>query len=154
MKGIPAAIAYCRIAESDSRDGLASQHRAIERFCKREEIADLCWFDEVSDGFRCPAQRPHLNEAIELAKALKVPLLVNEVKHLSGSMRIVSGLMKERHLKLIFTHLGPRADDFTIHIYAAFANRQCGYDQESYECDCRLCNQLEPQSIKRMLETS
>ena len=60
---------------------------------------------------------------MKLARKLKSPIVVAKLDRLSRDVHYISGLMKHR-VPFIVTQLGPEVDSFTLHIYAALAQRE------------------------------
>jgi DNA invertase Pin-like site-specific DNA recombinase len=121
------AIAYTRVSTAEqgrSGLGLAAQRQAIEDFAKAEGIAIAGWHEDVQTGKGSDAiaQRPGLRSALQAAKAAKGPLIVAKLDRLARNSHFITGLMEQR-VRFIVTML-PKADAFTLQIYAALAEKE------------------------------
>ena len=122
------AIAYLRVstkAQGRSGLGLEAQREAVQRFAAAQGYSILAEFIEVETGKGSDAleTRPRLAAAMRDARLRNCPILVAKLDRLSRDVHFVSGLMKHR-VPFIVTDLGPDADPFMLHIYAAFAERE------------------------------
>jgi DNA invertase Pin-like site-specific DNA recombinase len=122
------AIAYLRVSTAEqgrSGLGIAAQRATIEAFAKAEKIEVNQWFTEVETGKGADAldRRPQLALALQAAKKLKAPVLVSKLDRLSRDVHFISGLMVQR-VEFIVTELGRQADPFTLHLYAALAQKE------------------------------
>ena len=122
------AVGYCRVStkeQGDKRNGLEAQRDAIKRFAKAEGFEVAQWFTEVKSGkgYRDALQRrPELAKALRAAKKLKCNVIVSKLDRLSRESAFIGGLMAER-VPFIVTELGMEVDPFTLHIYAAMAEK-------------------------------
>ena len=89
-------------------------------------------------GSRCPARaacpskiegadgldrRPELAAALAAARAAKRPVIVSKLDRLSRDVAFIPGLMAQR-VPFIVAELGPDADPFMLHLYAALAEKE------------------------------
>ena len=122
------AIAYVRVSTAEqgrSGLGLAAQRDAIESFARSEGINLDRVFTEIETGKGSDAleRRPQLAAALKAAKAIKGPVIVSKLDRLSRDVHFISGLMVQ-HVEFIVTELGRQADPFTLHLYAALAEKE------------------------------
>jgi len=89
------------------------------------ELIDDGRFVEVETGKGADAldRRPQLNAALEKAKLLGAAVIVAKLDRLSRDVHFISGLMAQR-VAFIVAELGPGADPFLLHIYAALAEKE------------------------------
>ena len=121
------AIGYTRVSTAEqgrSGLGLAAQRQAIEDFAKVEGFTIAAWHEDVQTGKGTDAlvQRPGLRAALRAAKAVKGPLVVAKLDRLARNSHFITGLMEQR-VRFIVTML-PKADAFTLQIYAALAEKE------------------------------
>lgn len=124
------AIGYVRVStarQGKSGLGLDAQRAAIAQFAAREGYALVDILVEVETGKGSDAldRRPQLVAAISAAKKLGkgTPVVVAKLDRLSRDVHFISGLMSER-VAFVVTELGPDVDPFTLHIFAAMAQRE------------------------------
>lgn len=122
------AVAYYRVStkrQGRSGLGLEAQREAVERFAKDQGYSLISEFTEVETGKGSDAleTRPQLAAAIRDAKLRNCPVLVAKLDRLSRDVHFVSGLMRTR-VPFVVTELGPDADPFMLHIYAALAEKE------------------------------
>jgi DNA invertase Pin-like site-specific DNA recombinase len=123
------AIAYVRVSTREQQRsglGLEAQRSAILAFAERERITISSWFSEAESGKRVSdtlEERPVLKTALEAARAAGGPVLVSKLDRLSRDVHFISGLMQQR-VPFIVTELGADTDPFTLHIYAALAEKE------------------------------
>lgn len=122
------AVAYFRVStkrQGRSGLGLEAQREAVERFAKDQGYTLISAFTEVETGKGADAleARPQLAAAIRDAKLRNCPVLVAKLDRLSRDVHFISGLMRT-HVPFIVTELGPDADPFMLHIYAALAEKE------------------------------
>jgi DNA invertase Pin-like site-specific DNA recombinase len=127
MKQQAQAIGYTRVStveQGRSGLGLDAQRKAIEDFAQVEGIAIREWHQDIQTGkgSDAPTQRPGLRAALRAAKSLKGFVIVAKLDRLSRSSHYISGLMEQR-VQFIVTTL-PKADAFTLQIYAALAEKE------------------------------
>lgn len=122
------AIAYFRVStkrQGRSGLGLDAQRDAVHQFAQAQGYSLISEFTEVETGKGGDAldTRPHLAAAIRDAKLRNCPVLIAKLDRLSRNVHFISGLMETR-VPFIVTELGPDADPFMLHIYAAFAEKE------------------------------
>src|SRR3954463_7244670 len=66
---------------------------------------------------------PHANRPIRATNSRKCPVLVAKLDRLSRDVAFIAGLMAQR-VPFIVAELGPDADPFMLHIYAALAEKE------------------------------
>lgn len=111
-------IAYYRVStdkQGESGLGLEAQRNDVRRFIQPENI-DI-ELTEIESGKK--AQRPVLNEAIELCRKHGATLLIAKLDRLARNVSFVSTLMNSG-IKFIAVDM-PSATELTIHIYSAIA---------------------------------
>src|SRR3954465_10662852 len=121
-------VAYIRVStarQGRSGLGLEAQQAAIQRFCETEGFEIVAERIEVETGKGADAldRRPELAEALAEAKRRKCPVLVAKLDRLSRDVAFIAGLMAQR-VPFIMAELGPDADPFMLHIYAALAEKE------------------------------
>jgi DNA invertase Pin-like site-specific DNA recombinase len=125
MKG---AVAYYRVStKQQHRSGLGieAQRAAVTRFAEAEQFQLLTEYVEAETGKGVDAldRRPHLAAALAAARAAKCPVIVSKLDRLSRDVAFISGLMAQR-VPFIVAELGPDADPFMLHLYAALAEKE------------------------------
>lgn len=121
------AIGYTRVSSAEqgrSGLGLDAQRQAIENFAKAEGITIAGWYQDVQTGKGSDALalRPGLRSALKVAKSLKGALIVAKLDRLARNSHFITGLMEQR-VRFVVTML-PKADAFTLQIYAALAEKE------------------------------
>ncbi|KQO66033.1 resolvase [Methylobacterium sp. Leaf87] len=122
------AVAYFRVStkrQGRSGLGMEAQREAVERFAEAQGFALVSTFTEVETGKGSDAleTRPQLAAAIRDANLRQCPVLVAKLDRLSRDVHFISGLMRTR-VPFIVTELGPDADPFMLHVYAALAEKE------------------------------
>jgi len=122
------AIGYIRVSTaSQGRSGLGieAQRAALARFAEVEGFTLLAEFVEIETGKGADAldHRPQLVEALAVARRAKCPVVVAKLDRLSRDVAFISGLMAQR-VPFIVAELGPDADPFMLHLYAALAEKE------------------------------
>ena len=122
------AIAYYRVStqrQGRSGLGLEAQRVAVARFAEAEGLSILGGFTEVETGKGSDAldRRPHLAQALAMARRAKCPVIVAKLDRLSRDVAFISGLMAQR-VPFIVAELGADADPFMLHLYAALAEKE------------------------------
>lgn len=120
------AVAYFRVStkrQGRSGLGLEAQREAVERFAEAQGYTLISAFTEVETGKGDDDKRPQLAAATRDAKLRNCPVLVAKLDRLSRDVHFISGLMRTR-VPFIVTELGPDADPFMLHIYAALAEKE------------------------------
>jgi DNA invertase Pin-like site-specific DNA recombinase len=90
------------------------EHGRIRRLHPRSECGSAVTLSE---------RRPELATALADAKRRKCPVLVAKLDRLSRDVAFIAGLMAQR-VPFIVAELGPDADPFMLHIYAALAEKE------------------------------
>lgn len=114
-------IAYYRVStaqQGQSGLGLEAQKHAVLSFTKDEP--PLAEYTEIESGRI--ADRPQLALALEHAKETGATLVVAKLDRLSRSVAFLSALMEAKTPFIACDF--PQADEFTIHILAAVAQRE------------------------------
>ncbi|WP_406853794.1 recombinase family protein [Alsobacter sp. KACC 23698] len=124
-----AAVAYFRVStkrQGKSGLGLEAQREAVSRFAEAEGLQIVSEFTDVETGKGSDAleARPQLAAAIGAAQRSKdCRVIVAKLDRLSRDVHFISGLMRHR-VPFVVTELGPDADPFMLHIYAAIAEKE------------------------------
>src|SRR5690348_15554104 len=94
-------------------------------FCEAEDFEIVREHVEIETGKGADAldRRPELAAALAEAKRRKCPVLVAKLDRLSRDVAFIAGLMAQR-VPFIVAELGPDADPFMLHIYAALAEKE------------------------------
>jgi DNA invertase Pin-like site-specific DNA recombinase len=121
-------VAYIRVStgkQGRSGLGIEAQREAIKRFAAVEGYEVLSEIVEVETGKGADAldRRPGLAEALAKARKAKGAVVVAKLCRLSRDVAFISGLMAQR-VPFIVVELGADADPFTLHIYAALAEKE------------------------------
>ena len=120
-------IIYTRVStkrQGDSGLGLEAQERDINLYLENyaeEPYEVIGRFCDVESGTR--ADRPQLQEAIDLAKQTGAILLTAKLDRLSRSVAFIATLMEDKKLNFTVATM-PHADKFQLHIYAALAQQE------------------------------
>src|SRR5436305_6039156 len=122
------AVAYYRVStrqQQRSGLGIEAQRAAVERFAEAEKLTIIAEYVEAETGKGADAldRRPQLAAALAAAKQAKCPVLVSKLDRLSRDVAFIAGLMAQR-VPFIVAELGPDADPFMLHIYAALAEKE------------------------------
>ncbi len=122
------AVAYYRVStERQRRSGLGidAQRQVVTRFAEAEGFALTAEFVEAESGKGADAldRRPQLAAAHSAARSGKCPVIVAKLDRLSRDVAFISGLMAQR-VPFIVAELGADADPFTLHLYAALAEKE------------------------------
>src|SRR5690606_13668886 len=111
---------YFRVSTKDQDLGLDAQKRMVTNFLNEGDEV-IARFSEKETGTRKKV-RIELAKAIELALKKDATLLIAKLDRLSRNVYFVSKLM-ESGVKFKCLDL-PEADPFTIHIFAALAEKE------------------------------
>jgi DNA invertase Pin-like site-specific DNA recombinase len=118
------AIAYIRastVKQGNSGLGLEAQEAAIKQTAQTENLNIVQWLKDVESGSN--DGRVGLQEALQNAKILGCPIIVSKLDRLSRDVHFISGLMKQQ-VEFICCDLGRQSDPFTLHIFAALAQKE------------------------------
>lgn len=121
-------VAYLRVSSAgQGRSGLGieAQREALARFCQAEGATIAAEHVEVETGKGTDAleRRPQLAAALALAARLGCPVLVAKLDRLSRDVAFIASLMARR-VPFVVADLGPQADPFMLHLYAALAEQE------------------------------
>ncbi len=122
-------VAYYRVSTREqgrSGLGLEAQRAAVARFAEAEGFEVVAHFTETETGKGADAldRRPELAAALAEAKRHKgAPVVVAKLDRLSRDVHFISGLMAHR-VPFICADLGPGADPFMLHLFAAIAEKE------------------------------
>jgi DNA invertase Pin-like site-specific DNA recombinase len=122
-------IAYHRVStkrQAASGLGQEAQREATARFAAENGYRIIATFEESESAKGSKdvlEKRPQLKAAIELAKRRRCEVLVSRLCRLSRDVHFVSGLMAH-NVPFVVAELGLQADPFTLHIYAALAEKE------------------------------
>jgi DNA invertase Pin-like site-specific DNA recombinase len=122
-------IAYYRVSTREqgrSGLGIEAQRQAIVRFAQSEGFEVIAEFTEIETGkgFDALEKRPQLAAALANARRYgKCPVAVSKLDRLSRDVHFISGLMAHK-VAFIVAELGVDADSFTLHLWAALAERE------------------------------
>lgn len=122
------AVVYLRVStqgQGKSGLGLDAQHTAIKEFARVQGIEIVGTFTEVETGKGADAldRRPVLARALAAARKAKCPVLVAKLDRLSRDVAFIAGLMS-KGVPFVVAELGPDADPFMLHLYAALAEKE------------------------------
>ena len=125
---IKQAVAYVRVStQGQGRSGLGldAQRKAVTEFARANGIEILDTFEEVETGKGSDAldRRPVLERALAAAKRQRCAVIVAKLDRLSRDVLFIAGLMAKR-VPFYVAELGPSVDPFTLHIYAALAEKE------------------------------
>lgn len=116
-------VAYYRVStEAQGRSGLGleAQQQAVTALCQQRGWAILAEFTEVESGKR--DDRPQLLAALKRAKVTGARLVIAKLDRLSRNVAFLAALQDSG---AGFTAADmPEADEFTVHILAAVAQRE------------------------------
>lgn len=117
-------IGYLRVSTSrQGRSGLGldAQQDAIFRFASGNGYVVSDYYRDIQSG--ADDDRPGLNAAIVRAQKEKCPVVVAKLDRLGRSVHYISGLMVHR-VPFIVAELGVDVDPFTLHLWAALAEKE------------------------------
>jgi DNA invertase Pin-like site-specific DNA recombinase len=78
---------------------------------------------ETGKGSDALERRPQLAAALAAARTAKCPVIVAKLDRLSRNVAFIAGLMAQR-VPFMVAELGADADPFTLHLYAARAEKE------------------------------
>ena len=116
-------VAYFRVStEAQGRSGLGlqAQQDAVSSLCQQRGWEIIAEFTEVESGKR--NDRPQLNAALKRAKVTGARLVIAKLDRLSRNVAFLAAL-QESGAKFTAADM-PEADEFTVHILAAVAQRE------------------------------
>ena len=121
-------VAYFRVStqrQGRSGLGLEAQRKAVAEFAAREGFELVAEHVEVETGKGSDAldRRPVLAAALAEARKIKGAVIVAKLDRLSRDVAFVAGLMAQK-VPFIVAELGADADPFTLHLYAALAEKE------------------------------
>lgn len=120
------AVIYTRCStQEQNKSGLGLQAQAVlcEAFASSNGYEILDTVVEVASGKYCLDKRPKLAAALALAKKHKAPIIISKLDRLSRDVSFISSLMSNG-VPFIVVELGLHADPFTLHLYAALAEKE------------------------------
>lgn len=118
-------VAYIRVSTTKQELGLESQLTIINNYINKDDVL-LELYTEKESGRN--NNRIELGRAIEYTKHNDAILLIAKLDRLSRNVMFISTLMDS---KVNFKACDiPTADNFTIHIFAALAEREVGMIRE------------------------
>jgi DNA invertase Pin-like site-specific DNA recombinase len=116
-------VAYYRVStEGQGRSGLGldAQRKAVEGLCSQRGWEIIAELTEVESGKR--NDRPKLTAALKRAKVTGARLVIAKLDRLSRNVAFLAAL-QESGAKFTAADM-PEADEFTVHILAAVAQRE------------------------------
>ena len=116
-------VAYYRVStEGQGRSGLGleAQREAVAALCSQRSWTILAEFTEVESGKR--DDRPKLAAALKRAKVTGSRLVIAKLDRLSRNVAFLAAL-QDSGAKFTAADM-PEADEFTVHILAAVAQRE------------------------------
>ncbi len=121
-------VLYVRVStasQGKSGLGIEAQREALLRFAASEGFEVAGEYVEVETGKGSDAldRRPKLAAALEHARKSKCAVAVAKLDRLSRDVAFIAGLMAQR-VPFIVAELGADADPFTLHLYAALAEKE------------------------------
>ena len=121
-------ISYLRVStagQGKSGLGIDAQRAAVSRFIEAEGFEIAAEHVEVETGKGSDAldRRPKLAAALAEGRRLKCAVVVAKLDRLSRDVAFIAALMASR-VPFIVAELGATADPFTLHIYAALAEKE------------------------------
>lgn len=121
-------ITYIRVStakQGRSGLGIEAQRDALARFAEAEGFTIVGEYVEIESGKGSDAlaQRPQLAAALADARREKCFVAVAKLDRLSRDVHFISGLMAQK-VGFIVAELGADADPFTLHLYAALAEKE------------------------------
>jgi DNA invertase Pin-like site-specific DNA recombinase len=116
-------VAYYRVStEAQGRSGLGldAQQQAVAALCQQRGWTIIAEFTEVESGKR--NDRPELTAALKRAKVTGARLVIAKLDRLSRNVAFLAAL-QDSGAKFTAADM-PEADEFTVHILAAVAQRE------------------------------
>jgi DNA invertase Pin-like site-specific DNA recombinase len=121
-------VAYYRVSTKQQQCcglGIEVQRAAVAKFCEAEHIHLIAEYVEAEPA-RAPMRSigaPSWQPPSSAARAAKSPVIASKLDRLSRDVAFISGLMAQR-VPFIVAELGPHADPFMLHLYAAPAEKE------------------------------
>lgn len=121
-------VTYLRVStarQERSGLGLEAQRVALAQFIATEDMTVATEYveTETAKGSDALDRRPTLRAALDEAKRLRCPVVVSKLCRLSRDVAFVAGLMAQG-VPFIVADLGPDADPFMLHLWAALAEKE------------------------------
>ena len=121
-------ISYLRVSttgQGRSGLGIEAQREAIAQFCVAHGYSMAGEYVEVETAKGADAldRRPQLAASLAQARRLGCSVIVAKLDRLSRDVAFIASLMAQR-VPFIVCDLGPNADPFMLHIYAALAEQE------------------------------
>lgn len=121
-------VGYVRVSSRKqglSGLGIEAQQDRLRAFCEQNGFDLTRIYEEVQSGSGADAieARPQLRAALEDAKRRGCAVVVAKLDRLSRDVAFISGLMA-RKVPFIVAELGPEVDPFTLHLFAALAEKE------------------------------
>ncbi len=116
-------VAYFRVStEEQGRSGLGldAQRLTVNNYVASKGGALIAAFEEIESGKH--NDRPQLAKALTLCRQQKATLLIAKLDRLARNVAFIATL-REGKVPFIACDM-PEADDFTIHIYGALAEKE------------------------------
>lgn len=117
-------ISYLRVStkkQGSSGLGLEGQRDIIAAFAKSHGLEVVAEYCDVESGAN--DDRPQLATAMSHARRIKGTVIVAKLDRLSRDVEFIAGTMK-RGVPFVVAMLGLGVDPFTLHIYAALAQKE------------------------------
>ena len=121
-------VAYYRVStlrQHRSGLGIEAQRAAVAAFAGAHGYTLIAEYIEAETGKGADAleRRPQLAAALATARLSRCPVIVAKLDRLSRDVAFVAGLMAQK-VPFIVAELGPDADPFMLHLYAALAEKE------------------------------
>lgn len=120
-------IGYSRVSKREQalrRNGLDSQQADINRFAGDNGFDLVATYEEQASGSLGLDKRTVLQYVINKAMKEDLVIVVSKLDRLSRDVAFIATLMNNKRLKFIVVQLGKDVDNFTLHLYAALAERE------------------------------
>ena len=118
------AVAYYRVStqkQGQSGLGLEAQQAAVLTYARSKGLELVAEVTEIETGTR-KRRRPQLEAALDQTRRLGGVLLIAKLDRLARNMAVVASLM-ESGVRFVAVDM-PEADNLTIHVMAAVAERE------------------------------
>lgn len=119
-------VSYLRCSSSEqgrSGLGIEAQRAAVAAFADANGFTVVSEFVEIASGKLGIDRRPQLAAALREARRNGARVAVAKLDRLSRTVEFIAGLMASK-VGFIVAELGPDADPFMLHIYAALAEQE------------------------------